>query len=46
MSDRSQNRRWLAPLGGLALVASLSSPASAGLVFTQQIRGDGDAAKY
>ena len=46
MSDRSQNRRWLAPLGGLALVASLSSPASAGLVFTQQIRGEGDAAKY
>ena len=46
MFDRSQNRRWLAPLGGFALVAALSSPAHAGLVFTQQVRGDGDAAKY
>lgn len=46
MFDRSQNHRWLAPLGGLALVATLSTPVHAGLVFTQQVRGEGDAAKF
>ncbi|MEO8198370.1 MAG: hypothetical protein ABI689_16785 [Thermoanaerobaculia bacterium] len=46
MTHHPKNRLWIAALLGIALVSALASPAFAGLVFTQQIRGEGDAAKY
>ena len=46
MFDRSQRHlRIVAPLS-LALWAALAIPAHAGLSFTQEIRGEGDAAKF
>lgn len=45
MTDRSQSRIRFAFVLGSALVAALPAPAAAGLVFTQQIRGEGEAAK-
>ena len=46
MTARSQRRILSALVLGSALVAALPAPATAGLVFTQQIRGEGDAAKF
>ncbi len=46
MTDRSQGRIRFALVLGSALVAALPAPAAAGIVFTQQIRGEGESAKF
>lgn len=46
MKGRSQFRWLPAAVAGLALLAGSSRPAAAGFVFTQEIRGEGEAGKY
>jgi hypothetical protein len=45
MPDRSQSPLRIVAVLAFAVVATLSTPAFAGLVFTQVVKGEGDAAK-